>query len=416
MSEVQKRPQNIENNQDIQKKVDNPFSQENIARKIAKEPLSVQRMASKEMPKDLKAYAKERAESLFDWKETNEKTPGKIRNEIVDWILKEKLWEKYEKYIKTWYTKEVLREKYLESNKKILVAKDKDWKEIKSEKYIQILEKNKNFAKLNTDDNPNFTKELLIVYWEKEIEWYEWLIETVWKRWEKLPTTLEEFDSFIDEKAENFVSYGNTSKKEIWVDIENYKKIIEANPNNEKAKWILGFLEKLFNMDWNFNNFYNWNLWKLPEWLEEIPPSIRKVLEVAMSQVWVNEMDGSADKYLQEIWHTWRRSAWDKNAWCAAFVNWTLMKSWMDYNSSLASQSFINWAWKWHVWFKVWNQLLWWNQSDMVSLKPLNLGKVKWWVMPDNRWEIHRRGDNWFDQNKIPDWAILVFSSSKSTR
>jgi hypothetical protein len=92
------------------------------------------------------------------------------------------------------------------------------------------------------------------------------------------------------------------------------------------------------------------------------------------------------------------------------------MKSWMDYNSSLASQSFIKWAWKWHVWFKVWNQLLWWNQSDMVSLKPLNLDKVQWWVMPDNRWEIHRKWDSDFDKKNIPDWAILVFTSSKNTR
>ena len=425
----------VENTTDTQKLKEGnntPFKIQTYAEKVKDGPIWLHIRNTIDPKWEIWKIAWNKIDKILEWEESSEKSPEKVKaradilkvmdsrieETLPEWqdidsiakILKKPDWTKFETEKKA---KEFLREQFLSWEIKSLDIKNTDnW----TTKYENILKNNKKLADLNTEKNPEFAKELIWVYWIDEIEWYEWLIKSAWKRWKKLPTNLEEFDAFINEQWEYIVSQNNSDKKDIGKDIENYNKIIKANPDNEKARWILAFLEKLFNKDWDFNTFYNWNLWKLPEWLDKMSPSIKKVLEVWMSQIWVNERDGSADKYLQEIWHKWRKSAWNENAWCAAFVNWTLKKSWMDYNSSLASQSFINWSWKWHVWFKIWNQLLWWNQSDMVSLKPLNLDKVEWWVMPDNRWEIHRRWESTFNQNKIPDWAILVFSSSKNTR
>ena len=299
---------------------------------------------------------------------------------------------------------EIYNERIAEISKNIVWA---DWKELMISELDVI--KTENPVLMKMEDG--LAEDIIWVYWVDSMKDYLPLLEELGKKWE-MPKTLKEFDSFMNEHSDVLTLSNDSTKEEISKNMDKYAEIVKNNPNDAEAVTIFNFLSKIFwDSTWNGLNYWNW-WWVLPDWLDKLPPSIEKVLKVATSQIGVSEHWGWADKYLQELWHN-RISKWDENAWCAGFVNWVLMKSWMEHSSSLSSQDFINWHWKWHVWFKIWNQLLWWNQWDQVSLKGFNASAVKWYVMPGEPNEIFRRWDAWFDQNKIPDWAICVFSRWK---
>lgn len=72
-----------------------------------------------------------------------------------------------------------------------------------------------------------------------------------------------------------------------------------------------------------------------------------KPFEIALSQYGTWEWPGAENNprvlnYFKEIGQTWVKD--DETAWCAAFVNWCLLKSKKPTTGSLAARSFMNYS------------------------------------------------------------------------
>lgn len=148
----------------------------------------------------------------------------------------------------------------------------------------------------------------------------------------------------------------------------------------------------------------------LPEWLDSMP-GLEKFRQIALSQLWTTEHNWWANKYFSETWF-WNIDA-RNTPWCAAFVNRCLKMSWFEWTHSMAAKSFIKWEWFGHVWIKLWDKILWWNQWNKVSLGRINK-PIVWYAIPTENWlEIHKPVWN---PNEIPDWAIIVFDRTKKDK
>ena len=69
------------------------------------------------------------------------------------------------------------------------------------------------------------------------------------------------------------------------------------------------------------------------------------VSEIAIGQIGIKEIVGKEHnpevlKYFKEIGHEWVKD--DETAWCAAFVNWVLMKANKPRSGKLNARSFLN--------------------------------------------------------------------------
>ena len=69
------------------------------------------------------------------------------------------------------------------------------------------------------------------------------------------------------------------------------------------------------------------------------------LIEIAASQYGIKEIIGEKHnpevlKYFQEIGHKWVYN--DELAWCAAFVNWCLLKSGFEHTGKLNARSFLD--------------------------------------------------------------------------
>lgn len=158
-----------------------------------------------------------------------------------------------------------------------------------------------------------------------------------------------------------------------------------------------------YNIESNGNIKFQMNDKWLPEWLD-VEPSLEKFTQVALSQLGTTERDGWADKYLKWIGYSGLDSR--NTPRCAAFVNWSLQMSGFKGTNSLAAKSFIEGDGYGHVGIKLWDKILWGNQSNQVSLMTINK-PVAGYAIPTEKWlEVHKpAGDN----SKIPDGAIIVF-------
>lgn len=145
-------------------------------------------------------------------------------------------------------------------------------------------------------------------------------------------------------------------------------------------------------------------------------PAVKRLLEKWIGEDWVTERDRGADKYVPK----WNNS---QNRYrCADFVNWLLQNSWLGNvaTGSWVAQSFIwlNDTWS-HVWIKVTSNwrvwILWWNQSNEVSLKPYNW-PILWYreIYPDWTFKVIRKSGLTYD--KVPDGAIIVIDSRGDKR
>lgn len=232
------------------------------------------------------------------------------------------------------------------------------------------------------------------------------------------------FDKWLDSKETEFILKWDFSK--LWdIDKNKADKLISTIRFLENSKllddysnaWeIVNNIEKLkvfldkywfwikydINNDWTIKFLWDWSL---PEWLEK-DPSLEKLIKIATSQLWVNERNWWADKYL------WWLDSWDI-PWCAWFVNWVLEQSWYPsiiWGRKFSSRAFLWEEWFWHVWIKLWNKILWWNQWDEVSAVSISK-PIIWWVMPENVWNMEKTNRWWiFNLKEIPDWAIIVFN------
>lgn len=194
--------------------------------------------------------------------------------------------------------------------------------------------------------------------------------------------TINEYNNFIIENSWSLAHW----EKDYWIGYED-----SVNNFYEEDK---GFFNNVEDSEWLIDRFKN----------------------IAIQELWNNENDGSADKYWQEMWYPKRISKWDKNAWCGMYVSWVLKKAWYsnEWKNWLAG-SFIGIDKVWyHVWIKTDGMLLSWNFRNKVGFwEPWSNANVVWWRMPWEPNKIHREKTNFSD---IPEWAIVVFDGSKSTK
>lgn len=143
--------------------------------------------------------------------------------------------------------------------------------------------------------------------------------------------------------------------------------------------------------------------------------SLAKVLQIANSQLWIHEETRISDKYFNEyLWEYKEKISWakvdtreDNWAWCAAFTSWCLRQAGYKWEITIRAKNFIKKEWKWHVAFKEWNNMVWWNQENQVSSIPIPFDKIVWYAVPKVSWlEVFKRPKS---LEEIPDWAILAF-------
>ncbi len=320
-------------------------------------------------------------------------------------------WVEYQRH---WYEWEFFNEKWerllIDDWTKITIWKPRTNEDLKWIVWKMKEDGNKLIADLNID-----VKKLK--EWDKEkLD----IIRESLKKW----LSPNEVKTILDWKYEDLSKITPESRKK-----EVFKVLMDL-----KNHWVLDWdtswdkidrksLETFIKNTWIWEISY-WNDWyptytggsapdmsklEYPEWT---PEQTKEMLSKAMWELWTHENSWKADKYF-DFNEKFKNLNARSTPWCAAFVNWALKEWWLPTNWSLAAKSFIQWSWKWHVWFKVWEQLLWWNQSNRVSLKPLNVNNVEWWVMPHKMNEIHGKWSK--DFKNIPNWAIVVFGRGKNT-
>ena len=283
---------------------------------------------------------------------------------------------------------------------------DKKWENGKTI-YESILSKNEALQKFDKI-NPDFTKELIAVYWKDLATAYAKLLKDIPK--EDLPDNLKDFNKLAQEK------YATTLKKELdgdnkadqedgsdakAVSDETIKKQVERNFRDSKSVEAMASASSWwFESKWNafeawtmtpekFNEILN----KLPEW------KVKQAFENAKPLMWVNEKDKRIKEYLNKHWQNIDPA---KTPWCRAFVNAFLDDAWVKTNWSLSARDGAKTIWKevdsknlvpgdvvvcerhWkasdgspggHIWIFLGMSpnghpiMLWWNQHNTISVK-----------------------------------------------
>ncbi|CAL2077752.1 conserved protein of unknown function [Tenacibaculum sp. 190524A02b] len=100
---------------------------------------------------------------------------------------------------------------------------------------------------------------------------------------------------------------------------------------------------------------------------------MNKILEIALSQIGIKEVKGSADnpevlKYFDEIGFNGRKLH-DETAWCSAFANWVAKTAGMQFTGKLNARS----------WLKVGREVTSPQMGDVVVL----------WRESPNSWKGH---------------------------
>ena len=448
---MSEKPQNLPDvakQQDIQKTKENiakttadSYTKEGIIKTITNEPKSVKDITSKYLKQslDLKDYSdKKDAElnAILEWKESKEKHSEKVRDSIMMQTMNPESVDGYvdrlkAKIAENWgqltLTKDIQKAR-LELNREIYSERkdkldspllDKDWKplyiegkKITKTKYEDILEKNKDLAKLNTDQNPDLAKELLAVYWEKWISSYMKLLKDVPE--DKIPKNLEEINKLMEQKFWEKYLKERMSEKREWdkpLPPEELKKEIKksfSNPNTvnalatsynqvpwENVKWSLewtGWVEEL-------NNEV---IKKLPEW------KVKSLFSNLLHFIWKWKTDPELRKFVKS------NSNWDPIDWyyCRAFLNAWLESIGIPTNKNNLSKDALN-IWRevpkkeemlpWDIvvlsrnwtdtsgnpWTHVWIFAWWTKNGDMlflswnstwwrVTCKPRSTKKIIW--------------------------------------
>lgn len=322
--------------------------------------------------------------------------PKEVREVTSSWEVYERMWINWEFYSKS-------------SNQRLLI---KQWTQI---------EVSKIWDKKELDMMEKETQKKYNEFVEKNPEY---------KKPEYQNTITEIFNKWLDETEAKFILTWDYTKISN-LNPENAKKILVVTKYLDNA-WLLDDfnsawevikkLEEIINVIkkyWEWLKYSISDKWEvkfqfneswLPEWLD-IHPDLQNFIKVWLSQIWTNEYDRWADKYFSESWF------WNLNSqevpWCAAFVNWTLKKSWFEGTHSMLAKSFLWETWSWHVWIKLWDKVLWWNQSNKVWLMSIKK-EPAWFAIPTANWlEMHKEK---LPLDKIPDWAILVFDRNSSNK
>lgn len=170
----------------------------------------------------------------------------------------------------------------------------------------------------------------------------------------------------------------------------------------EKRRGLIGTI--LDALEGKTHQWWVWGMWFA--WVES--NGSHNVVSTAKNHLWIHENSWKADKFLM-----WLAQDARKTPWCAGFVSYVCKEAWYDIIPTLSSKAFIWETGKWHVAFNIWWwKMLWWNQSNEVSIQSINK-PVKWWIMPEDYASWKSAQKSW----DAPVWAIIVFdrwSSQKS--
>lgn len=335
---------------------------------------------------------------LYIYTTAGQVLPNEVRSVTSEWTRYERIWVSGEFY-------NIANQKRLTIHEwtKITVQKLATTTELDSlskwidSNYQKFLEEN---PKYNTKEYQETVKEIFKKgLWEKEAKI---ILENTYNDLQKLTIPEAERLLTVTRYLKNgWFLDGFDHAEDLIENIEEIIKVLKEHGSN---------LRYSINQKWKveFEMDKNW----LPVWIEWIQWAER-VKQIALSELGTTEHDGSANKY---FWFNARYSHLDARnvPWCAAFVNWTLAKAWVNGTDSLAAKSFIGSEWFGHVGFKVWNKILWGNQGNRVSLMPINK-PIVWYAIPvEGKLEIHR----WAVDNPstIPEWAIIVYDRSSSQK
>ena len=236
-------------------------------------------------------------------------------------------------------------------------------------------------------------------------------------------TAAEIFKKWLGEKEAHII-LGNDYKKLESMSLEEAEKLLVISRYLKNGGFLDGYdnadslvedIQEIILVLKQYGKWLKYSIWEkwgvkfefnsdgIPDGIETTP-GLERFTQIALSQLWTSEHTGEADKYFRE---TGFGNISAKNTpWCAAFVNWTLKKAWYPWTWSLAAKSFIEGAGFGHVWIKVWDKILWGNQSNKVSLMPINKPIVGYAIPTENWLKIEK----WVqDKKKIPDGAIIVY-------
>jgi len=162
----------------------------------------------------------------------------------------------------------------------------------------------------------------------------------------------------------------------------------------EKRRWLIWSILNI--LEWKHQQW--WVGWMWFAWVES--NGSHNVVSTAKNHLGIHENSWNADKFLM-----WLAQNARKTPWCGGFVSYVCKEAGYDINPTLSSKAFIWETGKWHVAFNVWWWLmLWWNQSNKVSIQSINK-PIAWWIMPEDYAAGKSAQKSW----NAPVWAIIVF-------
>jgi hypothetical protein len=201
-------------------------------------------------------------------------------------------------------------------------------------------------------------------------------------------------------------SWGWKSLELKWEELEKVKAILN------QYKWDMEYTIENGTIKFEYED------WKtlpsgapMPKWLyPEWDP--RRIIQVALTQLYTTEADGWADKY------HWLNSR--SVPWCAGFVNWVLKESWFQWTNSNLAKSFIDWSWYGHVALLVkwpdWDYYnLWGNQWGAkmggwaVTLSKANVDRMVWYAEPQQGGGLKKVPGRGANADSLPEVCIAVY-------
>ncbi len=230
--------------------------------------------------------------------------------------------------------------------------------------------------------------------------WMEELLRTAWidglEPWE-VPEDIVESTPEMLEWSRDEVQAENDQIQQQIASMPVWSPERQALERRSSFLWeFLQAIESAINGEqpWQAAWWFSWFNWVDVVW-------DRNVIARWMAHRGIHEKSWNADKFLMGMAQSARETPW-----CAWYVSYVLKEAGYNITPTLSSRAFLWETGKWHVAFYAWNnQMLWWNQSNQVSLAPIRK-EVRWWIMPEDL-EAWREPNRWWTPEV---GAIIVFA------
>ncbi len=162
-------------------------------------------------------------------------------------VVRNKKWEKFDNLedAKTFLREQFLKWEIKNLNELVANTYDKEWNKKEISKYDSIIAENPELEKvLSWLENEKLAKEVLSIYWKKELEGYSNLLDNI--KWEALPKNIEDFNELLTEEAIKRVEEawkGKIDKDwnsvDKWMTDKEYKKYVKDMISDPKTSWAM---------------------------------------------------------------------------------------------------------------------------------------------------------------------------------